>query len=285
MKLPDGWYDGEIVVHDENGKPNFNLLQLAFDGSNSARSSTSCSTRPTSRATTCATCGSTRAVRCCRRRWRPSRPTRALFERVRHRPGPAGGGGLPDRAGRRDRQAPRFALRDAPLARLDQAEMRPAPGIRDRRLYRSAGRAHRHRLAAARLLRRRTACCATPATSAAASTAPRCATCAKCSNKARPTTNPFPPRAVPGRGKHWVKPDWWPKSAFGMDAGRPIRHPGVPGPAQGQAGPQSITREQAKHAGGARRQAKRLRPAGQAAGDLQGHPRRTAREASRTATA
>jgi bifunctional non-homologous end joining protein LigD len=37
MKLPDGWYDGEIVVHDENGKPNFNLLQLAFDGSNSAQ--------------------------------------------------------------------------------------------------------------------------------------------------------------------------------------------------------------------------------------------------------
>ncbi len=32
MALPDGWYDGEIVVHDENGKPNFGLLQLAFDG-------------------------------------------------------------------------------------------------------------------------------------------------------------------------------------------------------------------------------------------------------------
>lgn len=32
MGLPDGWYDGEIVVHDENGKPNFGLLQLAFDG-------------------------------------------------------------------------------------------------------------------------------------------------------------------------------------------------------------------------------------------------------------
>ena len=30
--LPDGWYDGEIVVHDEHGKPNFGLLQLAFDG-------------------------------------------------------------------------------------------------------------------------------------------------------------------------------------------------------------------------------------------------------------
>jgi bifunctional non-homologous end joining protein LigD len=37
MKLPDGWYDGEIVVHDENGKPNFNLLQLAFDGTDKAQ--------------------------------------------------------------------------------------------------------------------------------------------------------------------------------------------------------------------------------------------------------
>jgi bifunctional non-homologous end joining protein LigD len=36
LKLPDGWYDGEIVVHDENGRPDFGLLQLAFDGSNTA---------------------------------------------------------------------------------------------------------------------------------------------------------------------------------------------------------------------------------------------------------
>ncbi|MDE1438023.1 ATP-dependent DNA ligase, partial [Bacillus licheniformis] len=32
MKLPDGWYDGEIVVHDESGKPDFSKLQQAFDG-------------------------------------------------------------------------------------------------------------------------------------------------------------------------------------------------------------------------------------------------------------
>jgi bifunctional non-homologous end joining protein LigD len=31
MKLPIGWYDGEIVVHDENGRPDFGLLQNAFD--------------------------------------------------------------------------------------------------------------------------------------------------------------------------------------------------------------------------------------------------------------
>ena len=36
MKLPDGWYDGEIVVHDEDGKPNFGMLQLAFDGTRGA---------------------------------------------------------------------------------------------------------------------------------------------------------------------------------------------------------------------------------------------------------
>ncbi len=35
-KLPDGWYDGEIVVHDAHGRPDFGLLQLAFDGAGSA---------------------------------------------------------------------------------------------------------------------------------------------------------------------------------------------------------------------------------------------------------
>ncbi|GAB2837502.1 DNA ligase D [Pseudoduganella ginsengisoli] len=31
MQLPKGWYDGEIVVHDQNGRPDFGLLQQAFD--------------------------------------------------------------------------------------------------------------------------------------------------------------------------------------------------------------------------------------------------------------
>jgi bifunctional non-homologous end joining protein LigD len=31
LKLPDGWYDGEIVVLDDEGRPNFGLLQNAFD--------------------------------------------------------------------------------------------------------------------------------------------------------------------------------------------------------------------------------------------------------------
>ncbi|GAB3439804.1 DNA ligase D [Massilia solisilvae] len=37
LKLADGWYDGEIVVNDEQGRPNFGMLQLAFDGSNTAQ--------------------------------------------------------------------------------------------------------------------------------------------------------------------------------------------------------------------------------------------------------
>jgi bifunctional non-homologous end joining protein LigD len=37
MGLPDGWYDGEIVVHDANGRPNFGMLQLAFDGTQGAQ--------------------------------------------------------------------------------------------------------------------------------------------------------------------------------------------------------------------------------------------------------
>lgn len=31
-RLPDGWYDGEIVIHNEEGRPDFGLLQQAFDG-------------------------------------------------------------------------------------------------------------------------------------------------------------------------------------------------------------------------------------------------------------
>ena len=31
MKLPSGWYDGEIVVHNDEGRPDFGLLQNAFD--------------------------------------------------------------------------------------------------------------------------------------------------------------------------------------------------------------------------------------------------------------
>ncbi|MET0264536.1 MAG: DNA ligase D [Duganella sp.] len=31
MQLPSGWYDGEIVVNNEDGRPDFGLLQKAFD--------------------------------------------------------------------------------------------------------------------------------------------------------------------------------------------------------------------------------------------------------------
>ncbi|SHN41842.1 ATP-dependent DNA ligase LigD phosphoesterase module /ATP-dependent DNA ligase LigD polymerase module [Duganella sacchari] len=34
LKFPSGWYDGEIVVHDDEGRPDFGLLQNAFDEDN-----------------------------------------------------------------------------------------------------------------------------------------------------------------------------------------------------------------------------------------------------------
>ncbi|MES2260228.1 MAG: DNA ligase D [Pseudomonadota bacterium] len=37
MKLPRGWYDGEIVVHDDKGRPDFGLLQQAFDSEKTNR--------------------------------------------------------------------------------------------------------------------------------------------------------------------------------------------------------------------------------------------------------
>lgn len=33
LSLPDGWYDGEIIVFNEQGVPDFNRLQLAFNNS------------------------------------------------------------------------------------------------------------------------------------------------------------------------------------------------------------------------------------------------------------
>lgn len=36
MHLPPGWYDGEIVVRDAQGRPDFGLLQQAFDGKHTA---------------------------------------------------------------------------------------------------------------------------------------------------------------------------------------------------------------------------------------------------------
>ncbi len=73
----------------------------------------------------------------------------------------------------------RFALRLAALARLDQAQVHPSPGVRDRRLDRPEGLAHRHRLAAARHPRRARQAALSPATWAPASTRARWRRCAR----------------------------------------------------------------------------------------------------------
>ncbi len=209
-------------------RPNFGLLQTGLRRQRQGRDRLFPVRRALSRRLRPAQC----------RPGRPPRPARrgaeagqglghgALLGCIRHRSRRTGGGRLQDRPGRRDRQAPRFALRLAPLARLDQAEMRAAPGIRDRRLHRSQGRAHRHRRAAARAPTTRTACCAMPAMSAAASMPRACATSPPDSRRSRTDASPFPPRSVPGRKHHWVKPELIAEVSFSewTSAGA-VRHP------------------------------------------------------------
>lgn len=45
LALPDGWYDGEIVVHDAGGRPDFGLLQQAFESDKSRKKAGSSATQ------------------------------------------------------------------------------------------------------------------------------------------------------------------------------------------------------------------------------------------------
>ena len=66
LGIDSAWLDGEIVVMDEAGLPDFNALQNAIDSGDAARrSSTSSSTCRSSTAATCARCRCARAARCC----------------------------------------------------------------------------------------------------------------------------------------------------------------------------------------------------------------------------
>jgi bifunctional non-homologous end joining protein LigD len=57
------WLDGEITVEGDNGAPDFQALQNAFDSGSTAALATGCSMRPTSTAKTCANCPSSSAAR------------------------------------------------------------------------------------------------------------------------------------------------------------------------------------------------------------------------------
>jgi hypothetical protein len=256
MKLPDGWYDGEIVVHDEHGKPNFNLLQLAFDGSNRAQIVYFVFDAPYFKGYDMRECGSTQR-RPLLQEALAAKPSDTVRFSSEFGTDPAQlvvaacQIGLEGVIGKR--RDSRYVTRRSP----DWIKLKcgHAPGIRHRRLHRSAGRAHRHRLAAARLLRRGRRAALRRQRAAAASTAPRCARCANPgSNKARPTRIPSrraPCRAAATTGSSRTGGR---SQFFGMDRDQFDPPSGVPGPAQGQAGPQAWC-AQAKHV-----QARRPRP-------------------------
>jgi bifunctional non-homologous end joining protein LigD len=155
LDLPDGWYDGEIIVPGDNGAPDFQALQGAFDSAAPTASSTTCSTCPICAGHDLRDVPLTQRRAVLQRSARASRIANVRFSEVFEVPPRPAGVGLPHRAGRRDRQA-----RDSPYVsrrsqRLDQAQVPAAPGVRDRRLHRAQGLAHRHRLAAAGRARRR----------------------------------------------------------------------------------------------------------------------------------
>ena len=103
------------------------------------------------------------------------------------------------------RQAGGQPLHRRPHARLAEDQVPPAPGVRDRRLDRSAGRARLVRRAAPRRLRGRPARLRR-ARWAPASTRPRCAGCGSGCSRSRATTSPFDAGTPGGRGHHWVEP-------------------------------------------------------------------------------
>ena len=112
MELPDGWYDGEIIMPGEDGRRTSRRCRTRSTAGARSRSSTTCSTCPT------ATGHDLRDVPLVERRARAA----ALI--VERKPHPnvrfsdvfdvaprRSGVGLPPRPGRRDRQAARLGLR------------------------------------------------------------------------------------------------------------------------------------------------------------------------------
>jgi DNA ligase D-like protein (predicted 3'-phosphoesterase) len=150
MELPDGWYDGEIIMPGEQIPADFQALQSAFDGARTAAIVYYLFDIPY-----CAG-HDLREV--------PLEQRREVLQRVVERkphdkvrfsavfdapPEDVIASACRLGTGGRDRQATPLKLRHAPLCRLGEAQMRPPAGVRHRRLHRSPGLAHRHRLAVA----------------------------------------------------------------------------------------------------------------------------------------
>ena len=156
LGLGSAWLDGEIVVTGGNGAPDFNALQNAFDSARTGSIQYYLFDLPYCEGY------DLRSVPLLERRavlaglLERSPPSERIrfsenFDASRRR---AAAERLPDAARRHDRQARRFALRLEAQPHLDQAQVHASAGVRGRRLDRSEGLAHRHRLAPARHPRR-----------------------------------------------------------------------------------------------------------------------------------
>ena len=109
--------------------------------------------------------------------------------------------------GRCHRQAARFAIRTPPLAAMAEDEMRGLPGVRHRRIYRSAGRPRWPWRAPRWLFRGRRFCFRRKSRHRLRYQA-ACSTCAHNSMHSRSSRRRSPgPSGLPRLRAHWVRPE------------------------------------------------------------------------------
>ncbi len=247
MELPDGWYDGEIIMPGERVPADFQACRALSIPHARPTSSTTCSTCPTAPDTTCATCRWWSGARCCNALSSASRRTRCASARSStrrcrnwwHRP--AGSGSKASSASEATRPMSHGASSDWIKLKCGQRQEFVIGGYTDPKGSRTG-------IGSLLLgVHDRTARCGTPETWAPVSTNRPCVHCVASWTRWRSGTAAFARDTDLPRNAHWVRPELVCEVAFGewTRDGR-IRHSVFHG-LRSDKPAQSIMREEARH--------------------------------------